>query len=110
MVLQVYTTGLETSTPPTGDLRILSVFPNPMNSSTFVMYALPESSNLRLDVFDIAGRKVRSIEMGTVPEGENSVSWDGRSETGEALSSGIYFLHLTGDGILSDAKRVVLVR
>lgn len=110
MALRAYNTGLEPSQPVIENLSILSVFPNPITSSVVVKYSAPEPANMQLNVFDIAGRKVKSINIGVVPRGESFVSWDGLGESGEPLSSGIYFLYLSNDGGASVSRSVVIVR
>lgn len=73
----------------------LNAFPNPFNPSTEIRFTLLEAGPVNLAVFDIAGRRVRSLYPGTILEaGEHLAVWDGRDDRGIALSSGLYFLSL----------------
>lgn len=65
-------------------------FPNPFNAGTVIEYRLPSPSEVRIDVFDMQGRSVRSITGGFHAEGTHQIAWDGRNDAGEALPSGVY--------------------
>ncbi|MGD9141568.1 MAG: FlgD immunoglobulin-like domain containing protein [bacterium] len=66
--------------------------PNPFTSSTTVTFALPEASSVSLEVYDLAGRKVRTLSAGRRGAGTHRVTWDGTNESGRRVASGIYFL------------------
>jgi flagellar hook assembly protein FlgD len=71
--------------------------------------ALGRAGSVSLDVFDPAGRRVRTLTRGPLPAGRSFVRWDGKLEGGAPAPSGVYFIKLrTGDESL--ATRVVLVR
>ncbi len=69
--------------------------PNPFNPSTQISYELAEAGNVELAVYDAAGRKVRSLVSGSQPAGTKSVRWDGTTDQGTKVSSGVYFYRLT---------------
>ena len=50
---------------------------------------------MRLELFDLAGRRVRSLVSGVLPAGEVSREWDGRDEAGHGVHPGVYFVRLT---------------
>ncbi|RKY59295.1 MAG: hypothetical protein DRP95_05200 [Candidatus Latescibacterota bacterium] len=85
----------------------LSAFPNPFNSRTSILVEVPESDAV-LAVYDVKGRKVRTIAEG-IPAGEYAISWDGRDDAGKPVASGVYIVRLRGrtGGI---ARRLVLLR
>ncbi len=68
--------------------------PNPFNSRTVVSWVLPSAGPATLDVTDILGRRVRRLLDGQQNAGSGSVSWDGRSDTGAELESGVYLFVL----------------
>lgn len=82
--------------------------PNPFVESTEVSFALAAKTAVSLAVFDIAGRRVRTLAEGEFDAGSYSATWDGRDFTGEAVSAGIYFYRLEGQGIDETRKLVVL--
>jgi hypothetical protein len=84
-------------------------YPNPFNSTTLIQYYLPSAGDISLDIFDILGRKIRTLAKGEQPAGPGSCSWDGTSETGSQVSSGVYFYRLKAGQ--SDAiKRMLLMK
>ncbi|MGQ0723369.1 MAG: FlgD immunoglobulin-like domain containing protein [Candidatus Eiseniibacteriota bacterium] len=82
--------------------------PNPFAEATEIRFALGERALVSLGVFDISGRRVRTLAEGILDAGEHSASWDGRDFLGEAVSAGIYFYRLEGEGIDETRKLVVL--
>ena len=68
--------------------------PNPFNPVTSVRFALPRGSEVRLTVFDVTGRVVRTLVDEELPAGYHETSWDGRSDSGQRVASGVYFYRL----------------
>lgn len=91
--------------------RIDGIMPNPFNPRTEIAISLSNSAAsgpIRLEVFDLEGRLVRTIVDGTLTAGSHVQTWDGLADTGAPVQSGIYFAKLTTiEGISSD-KLVLL--
>ncbi len=83
--------------------------PNPFTERTSLMFSLPNSSGVRIEIFDIAGRLVRTLESGVLPAGEHEIVWTGRDDNGVEAASGIYFCRATVEN-WTDMKKVVLLR
>jgi hypothetical protein len=99
--------GLGETPPVVGGLRILSRIP--FQSSLELELSLRRSGPVSLEVFNLAGRRVRTLRHGSMAAGLARVSWDGTMDSGRPLPSGIYFIQLrTDEG--AQRKRVVLVR
>ena len=79
-------------------------YPNPFNPSTRIQFALPEATEVSLDVFDVTGRLVTSLVDGRQAAGSYSVTLDATNWT-----SGVYFYRLTA-GEQQVQKRMVLVK
>jgi len=99
---------------PQGDLvplttPLLTASPNPFNPRLEIRFALPQAGAVRLGVYDLRGRLVRTLLNETLPAGEGSVLWNGDDETGRAAASGVYSLRLDTAGQLLE-RRVTLVR
>lgn len=88
----------------------LSASPNPFNPETSVRYMLQEAGAASLVVYDLRGRRVRSLLSGvSQSSGPHELSWDGCDDAGAALPSGTYVLWLEAGGAIA-SKRVSLVR
>ncbi len=93
--------------PQRGGLLVLSRIP--FRSELKLEIALPRAGAVSLDVFDLAGRRVRALRDGSMPAGRTLVSWDGKLDSGARASSGIYFIKLRTEEE-SLTRRVVLLR
>jgi aminopeptidase N len=97
-----------------GTVPALHVQPNPFATEVGIRYALPRDGDVRAEVFNPAGARVRLLADGPHAAGEVELIWDGRDDAGRALPSGIYFLRLTGsdtgDADQSMTRRIVLLR
>jgi hypothetical protein len=88
---------------PAGNGRPLSLslrtpMPNPVFDRTEIQFELPADSDVRLSVFDITGRRVRTLFEGPKPAGRHSIGWDRGADTADRVSPGIYFVTLnTGE-------------
>lgn len=69
-------------------------YPNPFNPATTIAFDLPENSSVELEIYDISGRKVRTVVNESMEAGTHRVNWDGRDETGNQVASGIYFYRI----------------
>ncbi|MEW6006943.1 MAG: T9SS type A sorting domain-containing protein [bacterium] len=93
---------------------MLPSFPNPTNNSCWIPFKLAEDAYCKLEVFNILGQKIRTIEVGFRKRGSytkakegSAIFFDGRNNQGEPLSSGLYFYKLSA-GEFSDCKAMVI--
>ncbi len=86
-----------------------SPVPNPSNGRTSIRFHAPATGSVRLEVFDLAGRRVRLLLDREVERGWKDVRWSGHDDDGVALPSGAYLVRLTGFG-RSETSRLVLAR
>lgn len=83
--------------------------PNPFNPVTRIPYTMASPGRVRIQVFDITGRLVRTVEDSTRPAGQHTAEWDGRTNAGESAASGAYFGRITfPDGSHSERKLTIL--
>jgi len=87
----------------------LQASPNPFNARTKVHFALPQAGQATLAVYDLKGRRVRTLLDGPIRAGKHSVSWDGRDGRGADVASGVYLYRLVA-GKRMEIKRGVLVK
>jgi hypothetical protein len=83
-------------------------YPNPFNPMTTIRYSVPRPGAVTLTVYDIHGRKVRSLLSGEQKAGGYSTLWDGRDDGGRRVASGVYFYRLAAEGFTQSRKLVVL--
>jgi hypothetical protein len=84
-------------------------FPNPFNPSTEIRFRLEHSSTVELAVYNVLGQKIKTLASGSFPEGEHSVTWNGRDGLGSSLSSGVYFYRLRAENRVF-TRRMVLIK
>ncbi len=80
--------------------------PNPFRPTTAIRFTLPEARPVSLDVFDVAGRRIRSLVRGPLGPGAHTVVWDGTSDHGERVSSGVFFYRLSAGADRAQRKMV----
>jgi hypothetical protein len=90
-----------------GQLTLLPGRPNPFTSSTELEIGLPRASDVRVDVFDVAGRRVAERRLTVLPGGWQRVTFDGRDDRGRPLSSGVYFCRVTAGNQVANQKMVI---
>jgi flagellar hook assembly protein FlgD len=84
--------------------------PNPFGSATAIDYAVPaDGAHVRIVVFDVSGRLVRTLVNQTRPAGRYSVAWDGRDSGGQRAASGVYFYRMDA-GEFSRVQKVTLLK
>ncbi len=93
---------------PTG-VRLRQNYPNPFNPSTIIEFSLPASSKVSITVYNVLGQKVRHLADRTFSAGNHVVVWDGRDDSDNALSGGLYFYRLVADGH-TEARKMLLIK
>lgn len=86
----------------------LRAYPNPFNPSTILYFNLRQAGAVDLAIYDLAGRRVRSLLAGKRDAGELRVTWDGCDEAGSAQASGVYLARLEAASGQAVAKLLLL--
>jgi len=84
-------------------------YPNPFNPVTTLRYDLPEDAEVKILIFDIMGRKVKSLVNTNQNAGFKSVMWDATNDLGQAVSAGMYLYKITA-GDFHQTKKMVLLK
>jgi len=84
--------GMEPAVPT--EFRLGANYPNPFNPATTIEFDLPQAATVTLSIFDARGRLVTNMHNGDIQPGRHSVTWLGRDDFGELVSSGLYFYRL----------------
>ena len=83
-------------------------YPNPFNPSTTIDYSLPRNSEVRIDVFNVLGQRVRQLVNESQPAGNHSVVWDGADDRGRQVSSGFYLYRIIAGDYKYSRKMLML--
>ncbi len=84
-------------------------YPNPFNPETTIRYALEQTALVRLEIYDVAGRRVRVLESGLKAAGLYTARWDGRDEAGLPVASGAYLARLV-QGARAATRPLLLIK
>jgi hypothetical protein len=68
--------------------------PNPFRGRASFRFGLARAGEVQLELYDVSGRRVRSLASGTLAAGEHFTAWDGRDQRGNAVQPGVYFVRL----------------
>jgi hypothetical protein len=84
-------------------------YPNPFNPSTIIELSLPQAGRVEVEVFNILGRRVRKLLDRDLPAGVHRLTFDGRSDSGTTLATGVYFYRVTASDF-KDTKKMLLIK
>ena len=95
------------------DTLLAQNFPNPFNPETWIPYQLSKATEVKIDIYDISGHLVRSLNLGWQPVGaymtpSSAAYWDGKNAVGERVASGIYFYTLQTSDFAATRRMVIL--
>ncbi|MDZ7722031.1 MAG: T9SS type A sorting domain-containing protein [candidate division KSB1 bacterium] len=90
------------------DYRLYSNFPNPFNPVTLIRYDLPLSGYTELTIFDMTGRKIKSLVSAHQSAGQHVVRWDATDQMNEPVSSGVYIYRLQAGKEIKSRKMMLL--
>jgi len=90
--------------------KLISNYPNPFNPTTSIKFAVENSSNIEISVYNILGQKVKTLVNTQFNKGNHNVIWHGTDENGENVSSGVYFYRMNQDGKNIDTKKCILLK
>jgi len=101
-------TGVGNESAPT-QFALHQNVPNPFNPTTVIRYDVPAGGGMvSLNVYDVAGRLVRTLIDGRQAAGVREVTWDGRDQSGRTVSSGVYFYRLVAGEYVQTRKMVLI--
>lgn len=98
----------EAQLPSIPSARIVAAVPNPFNPGTRIDYELARESHVRVDIYNVNGRLVRSLVHGRKGAGPHSVTWNGNATDGTPAPSGVYFAVLRAEGEMTAHKLQLL--
>jgi len=100
--------GIDANTIPTV-YALHQNYPNPFNPTTHVKYALPETGNVQIMIYDLMGRKVRTLINSEQNAGFKTLQWNATNDRNEPVSAGLY-LYTIQAGEFRQTKKMVLLK
>lgn len=96
------------------DFAIWQNYPNPCNPETWIPYQLTEPAEVCIAIYNLSGQIIRRLELGNMMPGyyidrARAAYWDGKNESGEEVSSGIYFYQISA-GLFSGTRKITIAR
>ncbi len=89
--------------------RVEQNYPNPFNPKTTIKFALPTAGPTQVNVFDVAGRHVRTLLDEDLVASSHQVTWSGDDDQGRGVSAGVYFYMVTS-GANHSVGRMALIK
>ena len=94
---------------PAGKTGLMRNYPNPFNPVTTIPFRLKSAEEVDLGIYDLYGKTVKAFDLGFLPAGDHSVTWDGAGANGVKAASGVYFYRLkTGEKTYS--RKMVMIK
>ncbi|MCK6619774.1 MAG: choice-of-anchor D domain-containing protein [Calditrichaceae bacterium] len=84
-------------------------YPNPFNPGTTLDFRLPQVANVKLEIYNVLGQKVRTLVDAQMQPGRYKAIWDGRNDAGAALSSGMYICRFAA-GDFERVQKMILLK
>ena len=99
---------VELNTIP-NNFALYAAYPNPFNPSTTIPFDIPDDSFVALNVFDMMGRKIKTLLSENISAGRKSIVWNGTNNLNQSVSAGTYFYSIKA-GSFSDTKKIILLK
>ena len=88
--------------------NLSSNYPNPFNPATMISYNIPESSYIKIDIYNSIGGIVRYLYSGQRDQGYHSIMWNSKDNSGKPVSAGLYFYSIRSDNHILSGKMLLV--
>ena len=105
-IVDTYVDGIHTFNP--NDFHLFQNYPNPFNPSTVIAFELPRPADIRIDIYNVLGQRIRTLFDGLHSERKGRIVWDGMDDSGRGVPAGIYIYTLNANGIRIHKKMLLL--
>ncbi len=85
-------------------------YPNPFNPTTIIEFSIQNDSKINLSIFNIKGQKIKTLFNNEIDKGNHSISWNGTDDSGNSVSSGVYYYKLNVNGKTEAVKKCSLLK
>ncbi len=87
---------------------VRNAYPNPFNPTITIKYGVPKKTRVKMEIYDLRGRKVVTLVQGWQEPGWHAITWDGLNRLGKMVSSGTYIVRIKALGKIISRKIVLL--
>ncbi len=101
-------TATEGGSAPELTTALMNNYPNPFNPTTTIKFSLAKKAQVRLDVYNIRGQKVKTLVNDSMDAGAHQIVWNGDDDAGKTAASGVYFYRLKTGGYNSVRKMLLI--
>ena len=88
-------TSVEEESSTVDEFRLIGNYPNPFNPTTTIIFNLDKRENVKVEIFNHLGERIRTITEAELSPGENRVFWNGSNDDNNFVSSGIYIYKIS---------------
>ena len=90
------------------DFRLFQNYPNPFNPSTVIAFELPRPADIRIEIYNVLGQRIRTLFDGFHSERKGRIVWDATDNSGQGVPAGVYIYTLNAQGINNHKKMLLL--
>ena len=95
-------------TPIPTEFALKQNYPNPFNPVTTIHYDLPKDAMVKVMIYDILGREVKSLVRDVKQAGYHTITWDSKDTNGNPVSAGVYFYQIQSKDFVKTKKMILL--
>jgi hypothetical protein len=105
----ILVTGVSSDPGVPHSLALAVAYPNPFNATCRFKVMIPGVEPVNLTIYDVSGRKIRTLVRGSLAQGTHEMTWDGKNHAGQIVAAGTYILNLV-QGELAASRKISLVK
>ncbi len=110
-ILNWLSTGVEGEPAASAKPTVFSLannYPNPVRTNTTIKFGLPKESQVRVEVYNIAGQRVKTLANGKLAAGYHQITWKGQSDNGQKVAAGVYLVRMVTPEFNATRKMTVI--
>ncbi|MGA3244823.1 MAG: T9SS type A sorting domain-containing protein [Bacteroidota bacterium] len=101
-------TSVETGSGVPTEFALNQNYPNPFNPTTEIAFSVPKQTAVKIVIYGLSGEVVATVVNQTMSAGNYRITWNGRTDDGRSVASGVYFYHLQAEGFTATKKMTLL--
>jgi len=106
--IDISTTGIGDTGQKPRSFNLLQNYPNPFNPSTVISYEIPHPAQVRIEIYNVLGQKIKTLLDAQQTNLYGKIIWDGTNDQGRGVSAGVYFYSLFSEGQRINRKMLLL--